>query len=170
MKELAKKLLAIQTDMQAIKKDSVNPHFKNSYFDINTLIAELKPVLNKHGVTVNQMLTNKDGRNTLTTVVTDAVTAESTSSDVFLPDTGKPQELGSAITYFRRYALQSLFLLEAEDDDGNTTASEPGKTIVNIKRCVMCKKEFTPDPKYPYSTTCSAACSKLKKELAEKTS
>jgi len=31
-----------------------------------------------------------------------------------------PQKMGAVITYYRRYALQSLFLLEAEDLDGVT--------------------------------------------------
>jgi hypothetical protein len=31
--------------------------------------------------------------------------------------------MGSAITYFRRYALQSLFALEAVDDDGNVASA-----------------------------------------------
>jgi hypothetical protein len=30
-----------------------------------------------------------------------------------------PQKLGSAITYAKRYALQALFALPSEDDDGN---------------------------------------------------
>ena len=33
----------------------------------------------------------------------------------------QPQEKGSEITYYRRYGLQSLLLLEAEDDDANKT-------------------------------------------------
>jgi hypothetical protein len=35
-----------------------------------------------------------------------------------LPNLQDPQKLGSAITY-RRYTLQSLLGLQAEDDDGN---------------------------------------------------
>jgi hypothetical protein len=31
----------------------------------------------------------------------------------------KPQEIGSSITYARRYNIQSLLNLAAEDDDGN---------------------------------------------------
>jgi hypothetical protein len=36
-----------------------------------------------------------------------------------LPNLQDPQKLGSAITYYRRYTLQSLLGLQAEDDDGN---------------------------------------------------
>ena len=41
-----------------------------------------------------------------------------------LPEVTDAQKAGSAITYFRRYALQSLLALEAEDDDGNTASSK----------------------------------------------
>jgi hypothetical protein len=37
---------------------------------------------------------------------------------MLLPNLQDPQ-LGSAITYYRRYTLQSLLGLQAEDDDGN---------------------------------------------------
>ena len=40
-------------------------------------------------------------------------------TDINLPEISDPQKLGSAITYFRRYTLQSLLALQAEDDDGN---------------------------------------------------
>ena len=45
-------------------------------------------------------------------------------STITLPDLTDPQKMGSAITYYRRYSLQSLFLLQAEDDDGNKGAEK----------------------------------------------
>jgi hypothetical protein len=41
-----------------------------------------------------------------------------------LPNIQDPQKLGSAITYYRRYTLQSLLGLQAEDDDGNTATKQ----------------------------------------------
>jgi hypothetical protein len=35
------------------------------------------------------------------------------------------QQKGSEITYFRRYTLQSLLSLEAEDDDGTVASAAP---------------------------------------------
>ena len=45
-------------------------------------------------------------------------------SSIFLPEINDPQKLGSAITYYRRYTLQSLLALQAEDDDGNATVNQ----------------------------------------------
>jgi len=44
---------------------------------------------------------------------------------VTLPSASTPQQLGSAITYYRRYTLQSLLSLQAEDDDGNEANKAP---------------------------------------------
>ncbi len=39
-----------------------------------------------------------------------------------MPDISEPQKVGSAITYYSRYTLQSLLGLQAEDDDANTAS------------------------------------------------
>jgi hypothetical protein len=41
-----------------------------------------------------------------------------------LPEINDPQKLGSAITYYRRYTLQSLLALQAEDDDANLASNK----------------------------------------------
>ena len=124
MKNLYKKLLAIQQEVGAITKDSENPYFKSFYFDVNGLLAELKPVLNKHGVVVLQPLTNIDGKNALKTILIDQESGETIEDKIILPDIQDPQKMGSAITYYRRYSLQSMFLLQAEDDDGNSASEK----------------------------------------------
>ena len=48
-----------------------------------------------------------------------------------LPELNDPQKLGSAITYYRRYTLQSLLALQSEDDDGNSAS---GKTVQQEKK------------------------------------
>ena len=155
MNKLYAKLLKVQAEMKAIEKDSVNPHFKNRYFDINSLLAELKPVLTKHGLIVLQPIMDVDGYNRLQTLVIDAESGESLTSGVRLPD-GKAQELGSALTYFRRYSLTSLFALEAEDDDGEIATKTVDLGPVETKPCPSCGKTFA--GKYPMCYSC-----KLKK-------
>lgn len=117
------KLLEVQKEIGAIKKDSENPFFKSKYFDINSLLAEVKPVLNKHGIVLTQGLSmpHEEVKLCLDTTLTDAETGSRISYICPIPDTADAQKAGSAITYFRRYALQSLLALEAEDDDGEQT-------------------------------------------------
>ena len=113
------KLLEFQKKVGTIKKDSTNPYFKSKYADINSLLDTVKPVLNQIGLTVIQPLEVKDGKNVLTTKVYDGTILISESA-IIIPDNIDPQKIGSAITYYRRYSLQSLFLLEAEDDDAES--------------------------------------------------
>lgn len=119
-----KQLFDLQQKIEAIKKDNTNPHFKSKYFDINGIIAALKPHLKEVGLVIIQPVQIEAGRNVLKTIIADASGNSSIESTIALPECAKPQDFGSAITYFRRYALQSLLLLEAEDDDGNL-ASQP---------------------------------------------
>lgn len=119
------KILKLQTEIGVLSKTETNPFFKSKYFDINGLLAQLQPLLEKYKLCVIQPLTYCGERPALLTYVWDVEKGEKLLSDyVPLPDLQDPQKMGSAITYYRRYALQSLFLLQAEDDDANN-ASKP---------------------------------------------
>lgn len=121
------KVLAIQKEIGAISKDSTNPFYQSKYFDINSLLEQVKPVLNKHGVILIQGLDQINGKLALTTkLVSSEVNKDGKEHMISftcpLPECADAQKSGSAITYFRRYALQSLLALQAEDDDGNATS------------------------------------------------
>jgi len=121
-----KKLLEFQKKVGAIAKDSVNPFFKSNYFDINKLIEEVKPILNEVGLVITQPLTTVDGRLAIKTILIDIESDKELITEIaILPENPDPQKMGSIITYFRRYALQSLLFLQAEDDDANNAKSEP---------------------------------------------
>ena len=44
------KLYELQNELGAISKDATNPFYKSKYFDINSLIGQLKPLLQKHNL------------------------------------------------------------------------------------------------------------------------
>ena len=137
MKNLYKKLLRVQKEIGAIRKDATNPFFKSQYFDINGLLEALKPVLNNEGLVVLQPLTTgADNKLALETIVIDEESGECLSRQTALPENNDPQKMGSAITYFRRYALQSMFLLQAEDDDGNKS-SEAKKGNASVAKKII---------------------------------
>ena len=126
MKNLYKKLFEVQKETKAIIKDENNAAFGGfKYFDINTLIAEIKPILNKHNVLLLQPVELLGDKRVITTLLADAESGEELRTTTFLPEVTDPQKFGAAITYFRRYALTSLLLLEAEDDDGNAASGTP---------------------------------------------
>lgn len=125
MVSIHKKLIDVQKEVGTITKDTTNPFFKSQYFDINGLLAELKPVLTKHNLIVLQPLSTQEGKLSLRTKVIDADTGDIIEDNAILPENSDPQKMGAIITYFRRYALQSFFLLQAEDDDANSASQKP---------------------------------------------
>ena len=128
-KTIFQKLLEIQKEIGAIKKDATNPFFKSKYFDINSLLEQIKPTLNSNEIILLQGLTNIDGKLALSTKLIDSFDGQTIETICPLPETTDAQKAGSAITYFRRYAIQSLLALEAEDDDANLASKQPTKPV-----------------------------------------
>jgi hypothetical protein len=124
-KSLETQLLEFQKKISVIKKDSKNPHFKNTYASLEQILSEVKPVLSELGILLLQpIIDNKVG-----SVLT--YNKEFQKSSIDLPTNLSPQQLGSAITYFRRYTLASLLALEIDDDDAQSTNKpvEPVKPL-----------------------------------------
>lgn len=126
------KLWRAKQQIGAVSKNAKNPHFKNNYADINALTKEVEPILLEHGLLMMQPIV--DGY--VSTVIMDAESGESISSSMELPAIQDPQKIGSAITYYRRYTLQSLLCLQTEDDDAQTAsvAVKNTKPTINTER------------------------------------
>ena len=142
------KLIEFQKQVEAIKKDSKNPFFKSSYFDINSLLSAIKPTLNDLGLVLLQPLTHYEGKPALRTILLDG-DKELINDLITLPELSDPQKMGSAITYYRRYAIQSLLVLQAEDDDGNLASGKQdyGKENVIPKMETGLKRAVTIETK-----------------------
>lgn len=117
------KLLEFQKRVEAIKKDSKNPFFKSSYLSLNGLLDAIKPLLNKLGLVLLQPLENINNLPAIRTVIYDG-DKKLIDGIIILPNLLDPQKMGSAITYYRRYSLQSMLLLQAEDDDAEEAKKE----------------------------------------------
>jgi hypothetical protein len=109
------KLHAAKLEIGKVAKTATNPHFKKSYADLNSLIAAVEPILLEKGLLLLQPI--KEAR--VFSIIIDASSSESIESYIDLPTGATPQGMGSAITYYRRYTLQSLLSLQAVDDDGH---------------------------------------------------
>jgi hypothetical protein len=126
------KLWKAKQNIKKIAKNSINPHFKNNYADINALLEEVEPILLEH----NLLLIQPIDEGHVKTVIIDIETGENLSSSMKLPDIQDPQKIGSAVTYFRRYTLQSILSLQAVDDDANlsTEAIKTQKPTISDER------------------------------------
>ena len=117
MKEtnINQKLFNLQQEIGTISKDASNPFYKSKYFDINSLINQLNPLLKKHRLLLLQPIEED-------CVYSKLICVDGTGgviSALKLPEINDPQKLGSAITCYRRYTLASLLGLQAVDDDAN---------------------------------------------------
>lgn len=118
-----KKLFEAKKEIGKISKDSTNPFYKSKYFDINQLLEHVEPILQKHELLLLQPIEE----NRVVTRIIDVDGGDVTESALELTNQTDPQKRGSEITYYRRYTLQSLLGLQAEDDDANATVKTSKK-------------------------------------------
>ena len=123
------KLNEVKKEIGAISKDSTNPFFKSKYFDINSLLKHVEPLLQKNGLLLLQPIIKGE----VFSEIIDIESGESVVSSIQLPQIEDPQRIGSCVSYYRRYTLQSLISLQSEDDDANSAsqATKSQKQWVN---------------------------------------
>jgi hypothetical protein len=122
MKNLAQALLKAQKNMGVALKDAKNPFFKSKYADLNSVIDASLTVLNEAGVLVLQPTVVLEGKAYVETKLIHAESGESISgfTEIVVKSATDAQQVGSGISYARRYGLQSLVVLKADDNDGET--------------------------------------------------
>ena len=126
------KISQIQQEIGKMVKEKPGV-YNNKYFDINQLLDKVIPLFLKYNLVLMQPLTTIDNKPALTTMVIDLdETDEKKQIIAFstpLPEVETAQKMGGAITYVRRYALQSLLGLIAEDDDGQSASEIKNQEI-----------------------------------------
>lgn len=153
-KEQLKRLSQAKESFGDLIKNKTNPFTKSNYADLIALKDVVEPALLEQGFLLLQPLV--DGK-----VVTQIFDLQSENGDLVLfselalPGSIDPQKEGSAITYYRRYTLQSLFSIAAVDDDGNKAKAkkarkEPAKQMLKKEQYEQLQKpqNFKHIPKY----------------------
>jgi len=132
-KQISKALLKAQKAMSSAKKDSLNPFFKSNYADLTAVLEAIKEPLNNAGITILQPHHTQVIGDTLhhfvETILLHDESSEYISSitPIICAKQNDPQAFGGAVTYARRYGLQSLVSLPAEDDDGESAMDRSSK-------------------------------------------
>lgn len=132
IKTISQSLVKAQKEMSAAKKGSANPFFKSKYADYNSVLEACKDALNNQGIVILQPhKTIVEGESQIAFVETVLLheSGEFVSSETKIEVAKKndPQALGSAISYARRYGLQSLVSLPTSDDDDGEKAMSRSK-------------------------------------------
>lgn len=120
MQEITKALVKFQKEVKNPEKSSNNPFFNSKYVDLDGLIHATKECLSENDLFLTQKLEVTENGTILKTVVMH-VSGESIESTAPIKPT-KPDIHGfaSAITYMRRYSLESILgICGTVDDDGN---------------------------------------------------
>jgi len=137
MKSITSKLLLFQQKVNTIKKDGKNPHFKSTYATLTQILGEVKPVLSECGLVLLQLI-NEHG---IGTSIICPETGEQIDTFIPMPANLNAQQLGSAITYYRRYTLASLLALEIDDDDANLATN--AKPLITSEQLDKAKLALT---------------------------
>ncbi len=115
-------LAKAQSQMKAAVINKVNPHFKNRYADLPSVIEALRKPFADNGLAFTHTSPKEDGSVLVCTLR--HVSGECITSFYPLPVGAKPQEYGSALTYGRRYTLSAIAGIAADEDDDAELASK----------------------------------------------
>lgn len=126
--KLAMALSAAQAAMKPPVKDSTNPHLKNKYADMASVIEASRDPLSKNHLAVTQVLHHKGGTGALLITKLIHESGEWIASEYPLVLTQNHQQNGSAITYARRYSLMAILGVAPDDDDDGNAASQKRDT------------------------------------------
>lgn len=145
MKELFAALAQAQREFPTIGKDGINSFFKTQsnkgsrYATLDNILSVIKPILLKNGLLLIQPLLQTETGLTIETRLIHVDTGQEIKSTYPVPMDDNPQKLGSKITYGRRYSVQPILGITAdEDDDGNAAAgNQPNQSPPQSKKQVV---------------------------------
>jgi hypothetical protein len=133
--ELVAALAKAQGEFGSALKDSDNPYYNSKYADLSSVINAVRPALSKHGIALVQTSEADLERQTASVTTSLHCGEQWISCTAEAPAIGKGrkapdepaaltrfdvQTIGAVWTYLRRYTLQGLVGVPAEDDDGNS--------------------------------------------------
>ena len=124
--DLSAALAKAQSTMKAATFNKVNPHFKNKYADLSAVLEAIRKPLADNGLSVTQTTEVRDGGGFVLVTTLRHASGQWIASEYPLP-VGKPQEMGSALTYARRYSLSAIACIAADEDDDAEGARTSGQ-------------------------------------------
>ena len=154
-----KKLHTAKLAIGKVHKNAQSHHSK--YADLNAVLDACEHILLENGLIIMQPIIDQ----MVYTKIIDVDSGDHVESFMKLPDLQNPQQLGSAISYYRRYTLTSILSLASTDDDGKAAAkaieeakpaAKPTLTDANFQKAIDAINEdrYTVDElKSTYSLT-----------------
>jgi hypothetical protein len=119
IKNLAVALMKAQEELKEVARDT--KAYNYNYATLPKVIEEYKRAFLKNGLVVTQLIEGLS----LVTILAHESGEYIMSAATLNPVKNDPQGMGSAITYFRRYALSAICGIVSEDDDDGKDSSAP---------------------------------------------
>ena len=117
-------LAAAQTEMETVRKGSVNPHFKSRYADLADVLSAVLPALNRNGMALFHTIVLDGGERVMRTILAHGDSGTQIECDVpLIVQKNDMQGMKSATTYAKRIGAESVTGIAPEDDDGNAAAA-----------------------------------------------
>lgn len=124
--QFADALAKAQMEMGGAAKDATNPHFRNRYPTLASVVEACRP-LAKYGIAQLQPARTDGARVTITTLFVHK-SGEWIAEDLTLTaGANTPQAVGSALTYGRRYALAAMAGIAPTDDTDDDGEAAEGR-------------------------------------------
>lgn len=120
--KLSKSLVETQKELKQPLKDAKNPFFKSEYVPLENVAEAITQTATKYGLAFSQYATTTESGNVSVGTIVFHESGEYIEYPplILKPENTKPQSIGSAITYAKRYALSAIFGITSDkDDDGN---------------------------------------------------
>lgn len=121
--ELQSNLPRVTKDLTAKVETRTGSSFKYSYADLAQISRELLPLMGKNGLSFVSRPVIRDGKPVLAYELRH-VSGEQIDGEWLLPERATPQEMGSAVTYARRYCLCAVTGLAPDDEDHDAIVAE----------------------------------------------
>ena len=131
--ELASALSVAQGKMEGAAKTAKNPHLRNRYADFQSVVEATRPALVEEGLSVSQVPGHLDNGNIALHTMLMHKSGQYIMSTMPLEIQGNKginimQATGSALSYAKRYAYESIVgVSRIEDDDGAKSSPPPQK-------------------------------------------
>lgn len=136
--KISASLVKAQKEIGGAKKGSTNPFFHSKYADLGSVMEACKDALNNNGIVVLQPVGRDEGltgeQYVETILLHESGEFISDKMRLVMKEDNNPQAQGSAISYARRYSLQSMVFIPAEDDDGEK--AKPAVIVLETKKAV----------------------------------
>ena len=117
-----------------VKSKKTGVEFSYQYTALDEILDQVRPVLQKYGLGIMHLMENTDGRHVLVCRLYHKSGAFIESFFRLPEDVGGPQDLGSWMSYMRRYSVTAILALAGEPDDDAKAAQDAAEDAKAARR------------------------------------